>query len=391
MHDRPTGRRLLARSARRVLPAAAALLATAMTCAPAWGDTSVNVVGDSVIVTEPPPGRATIAVTRPDALTGKPVVIGLFSGLANGSLPLTVNTTNSTALSPDGDCWQKGALSQAVTPDIRPGDTVTVTGQPDPLGGATATSVVVPPNGPPGSGGPIPSCQSVAPFAQNVVVDAPKTVTGGPIGVSGVAQPLATGVTTSLTDGSRSTASVDVAPAADGTWSATIPAAQVDALADGTLTVNPVFAVPDVSTGAPAHIAGAPITLQMARGAAQSGGATSSGRPSHAGAGAKPRLPGLSGVRVRSRISLARARRGLRASFVVPGGAQVIDVRLLRGTRMVAHRVVAAGRAGKRQTVVFRGTVLRRALRRGRYTLALRSGPSRTRLGTPVLRTIRVR
>jgi hypothetical protein len=388
MHDRLAGRQPVAKSVRRVLPAVA-VLATAVVCAPAWGDTSVNVIGDSVIVTDPPLGQATIEATRPDALTGKPVVIGFYSGSSNGSLPLTVNTTTATPVSPDGDCWQKGALSQAVTPDILPGDRVTVTSQPDPFGSATSASVVVPPEGAPGAGGPIPSCSSVAPFAQNAVTDAPKTVAGGSFAVSGVAQPLATDVAASVTDGSRSTAPVDVAPNSDGTWSATIPSDQVGTLAGGALTVTPVFGVPDVSTGAPAHIAGVPISLQNApaaavAGAAQSSGAASTPATPRGNASANPRV---SSVRLTSPISLARARGGLRASFVVPAGARVIDVRLLLGKRTVVHRVVSAGKAGKRQTVVLSG----KALHRGRYTLALRSGSTRTQLGTSVLRTIRVR
>jgi hypothetical protein len=229
----------------------------------------------------------------------------------------------------------------------------------------------------------------VAPFAQNAVTDAPKTVAGGSFAVSGVAQPLATDVAASVTDGSRSTAPVDVAPNSDGTWSATIPSDQVGTLAGGALTVTPVFAVPDVSTGAPAHIAGVPISLQNApaaavAGAAQSSGAASTPATPQGKASAHPRV---SSVRLTSPISLARARDGLRASFVVPAGARVIDVRLLLGKRTVVRRVVSAGKAGKRQTVVLSG----KALRRGRYTLALRSGSSRTQLGTSVLRTIRVR
>jgi hypothetical protein len=392
MHDRPAGSRLGAKRVRRILPAVAAVVAAAVMCAPAMADTMVNVIGDSVIVTGQPPGAATIRVTRPDALTGKPVVIGLYSGSPNGSLPLTVNTTTATAFSPDGDCWQQGALSQAVTPDIRPGDTVTVTGDPGPLGSPTSTSVVVPPDGAARQAGPIPSCNSVAPFAQNAVTGAPKTVTGGSITVSGVAQPLATGVAAAVTDGSRSTAPVGVTPNADGSWSATIPAAQADVLANGTLTVDPVYAVPDVSTGAPAHITGAPLSLQMARVAAPgSPAANSAPTPGGAARGTGRAKPRVSGVRVQSPISLAQARGGLRASFVVPGGGRVVDVRLLLGKRTVVHRVVSAGKAGKRQTVVLTGTALRRALRSGRYTLAVRCGASRSRLGTAVLRTIRVR
>ena len=87
----------------------------AVTSAPALADTSVSVVGDSVLVSGQPAGPATVRVTRPDALTGNPVVIGLFSGRSDGVLPLTVNATNATALNPDGDCRQSGVLSQALS------------------------------------------------------------------------------------------------------------------------------------------------------------------------------------------------------------------------------------------------------------------------------------
>jgi hypothetical protein len=392
MHDWLPRRRRVHTTCRGVVPVVAVVLAAAVPCATADAQAvpavapAVTVVGDSVIVTGQPFGRATIQVTRPDALTGKPVVIGMFSGFAHPSGPFTVNTTTPTPLNPNGDCWQAGALSQALTPDIRPGDTVTVARQPGLLGGsATSTGVTVPANGPPGTPGPIPACRSIAPFAQNAVTAAPKSVSGGPIEVSGVSQPLATGVSSSVTDGARSTAPVDVAPNPDGSWSAQVPAAQVGPLANGPLTVNPVFAVPDVSTGAPAHIVGDTISVQKA----SAGQTTAPGSQRPAPNSAKTRV---SRLRVQSRISLASARRdGLRASFVVPQGARVIGVRLLRGKRTVLGSVVPAGKAGARQTVRLGGAALRRVLGRGRYVLAVSAGPSRNRLGTPVLRTIRVR
>ena len=386
MHDRPPRRRRAATSVRLVLPAAAALVAMAVMSAPARADTAVNVIGDSVLVTGQPAGAATVRVTRPDALTGVPVIIGLFSGQSDGVLPLTVNTTAATALDPDGDCWQQGALLHALTPDIRPGDTVTVTGDPSTPGGATSTSALVPADDGAGTTGPISSCGSIAPFASNAVTGAPPTVTGGPIAVSGTAQPFATDVAISATDGSHSTVPVPATPGADGTWSATIPAAQADTLANGPLTVGAVFAVPDVATGAAAHIAGAPIALQMARPAAPAAGATGSGSAApRATRSAKRPLAGA--ARGPSRVSLSRAGGGLRASLVVAKGTRVLDVRLLRGKRTLVHRVVPARTPGTRQTVV----LTRKAPGRGRYTVAVRSGPSRAQLGAPVLRTIRVR
>jgi hypothetical protein len=357
----------------------------------------VNVVGDSVIVANPPYGRATIRVTRPDALTGKPVVIGQYSGDANGSTPFTVNTTVPNAANPNGDCWQSGALSQALTPDIRPGDTVTVASEPSPFGGSPApTSVTVPPDGPRGDGGPIPECRSIAPFAQNAVTAAPTSMTGGPIEVSGVSQPLATGVSSSVTDGAHSTAPVDVTPNADGSWSSAISAALIDPLANGSLTVQPVFAVPDVSTGAPAHIAGAPMSTEK-RSGGQTGGdrSAASGPESQPGAEHARTKGGATRVArlvVQSPVSIGRARRdGLSGSFIVPQGARVIDVRLLLGKRVVLHRRERAWSAGARQIIRLRGVALRPVLRRGRYTLAVRAGASRNRLGTAVLSTVRVR
>jgi hypothetical protein len=395
MHDRLPLRRRVRITCRRVVPVAAVVLAAAVPgtradaqAVPPLGPAvapSVNVIGDSVIVTGQPYGRATIQVTRPDAMTGKPVVIGLFSGMANPNGPFSVNTTTPTALNPDGDCWQAGALSQALTPDIRPGDTVTVAGQPGLFGGSSSsTSVTVPANGPDVPRGPIPACRSVAPFAQNAVTAGPRSVSGAAIEVSGVSQPLATGVSSSVTDGARSTPPVDVAPNADGTWSAKVPAARVDALANGSLTVNPVFAVPDVSTGAPAHIVGGTISVQKT----SAGQATGSGSRQPGTKSARPRV---SRLRVQSWISLANARRdGLRATFVVPHGARVIGVRLLLGKRTVLRSVVPAAKAGTRQTVRLAGAALR-VLHRGRYVLAVSAGPSRNRLGASVLRTISVR
>jgi hypothetical protein len=87
---------------------------------------------------------------------------------------------------------------------------------------------------------------------------APTDATGDSVTVSGVAQPFATRVSVSASDGSTDTSAVAVTPSDDGSWSATIP---LDTPANWTLTVTPVFTVPDVSTGASAQIAGASVTL----------------------------------------------------------------------------------------------------------------------------------
>ena len=59
-------------------------------------------------------------------------MIGSYTEVAPGLLPFSVNMTTPTAFYPRGDCWHNGALTLpgglGLTPDIRPGDTVTVTG-----------------------------------------------------------------------------------------------------------------------------------------------------------------------------------------------------------------------------------------------------------------------
>src|ERR1700761_5652836 len=251
------------RQLRRLPPACAALIGVCAIGAPAVAQaapaassdgTTTVVAGDSVVVSSLPSfGPTSITVTRPDAITGAPVTIGLESGTGNSFTPFSANTITPTPLAPSGDCWQAGALSEALTPDIQPGDTVTVS-QTGLLGGAGASnSTVVQPSDESGAmTGPIAGCASIAPWAQNAITDAPDAVaTGSDLTVSGVAQPLATGVSVSASDGTNTTAPMSTTPAANGTWSATIPASELAGLANGNLTVTPVMAVPDVSTGAP--------------------------------------------------------------------------------------------------------------------------------------------
>jgi hypothetical protein len=369
--------RVAGRALRRAGTLAAALLAAAAACASAAhaAGPTVAVAGDSILVTDHSAGPTTVRATRPDAVTHKPVVIGQYSDDASSYTPFSVNTTVPTSLRPAGDCWQKGALASAVTPDLQPGDTVTVTQAP-PFGNPTSTSVPVT-EAARQDAGPIPSCRDLAPFARNVVTGRPDRVAGGPIVLSGVAQPFATHVSVSATDGTVSTAPVAASPAQDGTWSATIPAAQVDRLASGQLRVAPVFEVPDVSTGATAQIAaGAPVLLSKSR----TGGSSPSGRS------------GLGVVHVPGRIGLGFARRnGIRASFVVPAGARLVRVQLRRGGKTLMQRVVPAGKTGSRQTVRLRGPRLRRVLYRGRFRVAVSVGASRARLGAPVTRAIVIR
>ena len=378
--------------ARHVLCRAGALVVAVVGASAVWGSSAqaapltIAVTGDSVLVTGHSGGSMTIQATRPDAVTGRPVVIGQYADRTLPSAPFSVNTTVPKALSPNGDCWQQGALASAVTPDLQPGDTVTFTQQ-APFGGeATSARVAVTAAMVEGAVGPIPACREIAPFARNAVTSRPDSVTGGPITLSGVAQPFATGVTVSASDGAASTAPVGVGPAQDGSWSATIPADQVDRLADGALTVTPVFDVPDVGTGAMAHIAGAAVSVSKLRadGGSKPGGSSGSGR--------RPAAMRVASLRLPARIGLRRARRdGIRASFVVPAGARVVRVQLKRGGKVVNGRVVPAANAGSRQRVRLRGAGLRRVLHRGKFRVAVRAGASVAQLGSPVSRVIVIR
>jgi hypothetical protein len=355
------------------------------------------VSGDAVLATSLPSfGMTTIKATRPDALTGKPVVIGQYSASGNPFTPFSVNTTTPTPLRASGDCWQKGALSRALTPNMQPGDTVALT-QAGFFGGtSTSASVVVPPARPNSTPGPISGCASVAPWARNAITSGPSAVTDGPIAVSGVAQPLATEVAVSASDGTNTSAPVSVAPAADGSWKATIPAAKLKGLANATLNVTPVVAVPDVSTGAPAHIAGVATTVKKSAAdptaPQQPGGnaqpSPASGQPAPTGGqrvtsrrkpAAKARVTAL---RSTSSLTLAAARsHGITASFLVPRGAKTIQVQLVNGSKPIYVTVLRAGKAGSRQTVQLRGSRLSRLLRRGHYTIAVKAGTSRSTLG----------
>jgi hypothetical protein len=375
------GRRL-----RRAGALAAALLGGAAACAPAAlaATPTVVVVGDSVIVTGQSFGPMTVRATRPDAITHRPVVIGQYAGNASPMGPFTVNTTEPTPMAPDGDCWQKGALSSALTPDLRPGDTVTVT-QSELTGQQTSTSVPVTAETLKAPLlGPIPACRKIAPWARNAVTSRPATVADGPIALSGVAQKFAKRVSVSARRGGAATAPVAVSPAGNGRWSATIPARQVGRLAKGPLAVTPVFQVPDVSSGAMANIAGVATQVSKSAAARHRGGSS----PGPSG----PRTVRVKSLRRPAPIGLGSARRkGIRASFVVPAGARVVRVRLQRAGRTLMQRVVRARNAGSRQGVRLHGPRLRRVLYRGRFRLAVSAGPSRARLGPPAIRTIVVR
>jgi hypothetical protein len=188
-----------------------------------------------------------VTATRPDAVTQQPVAIGTFAGTASPFQPFTINTTGPSFLKPTGDCWQRGALPSALTPDLQPGDNVTFIGTSF-FGPPPRTTVTV--GAPTGTPGPVPLCGTLAPWARNAITNPPAGA-GATVTLSGVAQRFCTSV-------SHTTPSVQATPAANGAWSATL---QLGTLNNGTVTVTPVFTVPDAGTGASARIAGPKVSL----------------------------------------------------------------------------------------------------------------------------------
>jgi hypothetical protein len=201
-----------------------------------------------------------------------------------------------------------------------------------------------------------------------------------------------------------------VTPAADGSWSATIAATSLQALGNAGLTVTPTFAVPDVSTGAAAHIGGVGVTVQKhaatqtsprptSTTATPPGSSTAGGVNSKPPAAQKPSTSAkkpaaklrVSAVHAASRLTLTNARRhGIKVSFVVPRDATVVQVQVLRGTKTVLLETIPARRAATRQTVVLKNKKLSNALRSGRYTVSIRTGTSRKTLGTAVSKSVRI-
>jgi hypothetical protein len=389
-----------------LVPPALALIGSAAVCAPAVaqsapaaasaGSPTIVVSGDSVVATSLPSfGQTTVTATRPDAITGSPVVIGTFSGTGNPFTPFSVNTTTPTPFNPSGDCWQKGALSQALTPDLQPGDTITLTkagffG----TGGSSTSHVVQPADVSGATPGPIAGCASLAPYAQNAITSAPSSIKGGAaLTVSGVAQPLTTGVSVSAADGAKSTAPVTATPAADGSWTATIPTASVEALGNTNLQVTPVFAVPDASTGATADIAGVRASVNKLAADAP----TPPTRPTTTTTTTTTPKPvptktpaRVAGLHAAARVSLINARRhGIQASFIVPSGVHIVRIQLRRSGRSLYTVYVVADKAGTRQTVTLPAKLAKR-LKPGPYALTVSAGASRSALGPATARTIRL-
>jgi hypothetical protein len=361
MHNRSTA----GRRAARLAPFAAAVLAAAASGSSARAQTTappiaVDAAHDSVVVSGLGAGRATLQVTRPDADTGRPVVIGQYSASSSPGVPFSVNTSAPSSLKPAGDCWQAGGLSLpgggGLVPDLLPGDSVGVGGQ----------SVVVPTEGfdaGAATGGPVSGCDAVSTWARNRVSGA--SFIGSDLAVAGEAQPLATGVAVTASDGTHATAPVDATPAG-GRWTATIPAARLAGLADGAVRVDGVYAVADVASGAAARIHGRPLSVEKRT----------------------PAAIALTGLRAPSAIALRSVLEGkLTASFIVPTGARYVRARLARPGHTALLVIGPAAAPGSRQTVRLASPHLRKRLVRGRYTITVSAGPTKMRLGSPALRT----
>ncbi|MEA2154833.1 MAG: hypothetical protein QOE11_973, partial [Solirubrobacteraceae bacterium] len=107
-------------------------------------------------------------------------------------------------------------------------------------------------------GGPGPSAPCTAPLASNGVTASDHVYKGAPtvnganvatdVGLSGIAQADATAVSVKVTGPGAGTTSAVAATLSTGTgaktWTATIPAAEVAALADGTLTATATYTTP---------------------------------------------------------------------------------------------------------------------------------------------------
>jgi hypothetical protein len=377
-------------TARRLVPAVTAALICAAAAAPVAGaqsPISVDAAKDSVQVTGLPLGMATLQITRPDLKTGAPVVTGQYQAFALFGLPFGVNTTAPSLFNPAGDCWQKGALSLSgdlgLTPDILPGDTVSVTG------GPTMTVPAQTAAGDSTAGGPITGCDTLSLWAHNEVTKADFTAPGGDLMVTGHAQPGTKNVTVTATDGDDvSTDAVAATLAADGSYTATIPAGSLAQLADGGLTVAADYTVPDVATGNPADIGGPTVQADKETPAAPA-------EPAPQPAPAAPAPPAaakiaLHGLLAKTKITVRSLQAGkLRASFIVPTGVNYVRVRLAKNRTTKAKVIAPAAAAGSRQTIALTGV---RKAKRGVYTITVLASPVKTMFVGDVLRAqVRVR
>ncbi|MDA0165637.1 hypothetical protein OM076_35550 [Solirubrobacter ginsenosidimutans] len=387
MHILPPSERF---TARRLAPAVTAALVSVAVAAPVAGAQSaitVDAAKDSVQVSGLPLGMATLQITRPDLKTGAPVVTGQYQGLALFGLPFGVNTTAPSLLNPAGDCWQKGALSLSgdlgLTPDILPGDTVSVTG-----GGPTLTVPAQTAAGDGTTGGPIAGCDTLSLWGRNEVKTASFASAGGDLAVTGQAQPGTKSVTVKATDSADlSTDEVAATLASDGSYTATIPAAALAELADGALNVSADYNVPDVATGNPADIGGPTLSVDK-----QTPATPADPEPQPEPQPAAPSAPKISlhGLLAKKKITLRSLRAGkLRASFIVPTGANYVRVRLSKNRTTKAKVIAQAAAAGSRQTIALTGV---RNAKRGVYTITVLASPVGTMFVGDVLRAqVRVR
>jgi hypothetical protein len=386
MHFSPPSERL---TVRRLWPAVTAALVGAALAAPgadAQSPITVDAAKDSVQVTGLPLGMATLQITRPDLKTGKPVVTGQYQGLALIGLPFGVNTTAPSLLNPAGDCWQKGGLSGdlGLTPDILPGDTVSVVNGPN---------MVVPAQTAAGdgtTGGPIAGCDKLSLWGHSQVTAAEFAAPGGDLAVSGKAQPGTKNVTVMATDADD--ASTDPVPAtlgADGTYTATIPADALSALSDGPLTIAADYTVPDVATGAMADIGGPTLSVDKQTPAPPAAPEAPAPQPAAPAPAPAPKFA-LGGLLAKKKITLRSLRRGkLRASFIVPTGAKYVRVRLAKKRNTTKKVIVAAAAPGTRQTVALKGI---RKAKRGTYTITVRASSNPMSFTGDILRAkVRVR
>jgi hypothetical protein len=109
-------------------------------------------------------------------------------------------------------------------------------------------------------------------------------------------------------------------------------------------------------------------------------GATSRPKPQHR----------VSGLRVAVAVSTNTVQRhGIEASFIVPSGVHVVQIRLVRGHRTVYTTYATTRKPGTRQTITIPASKAKK-LRPGAFTLSIKAGTSPSKLGPAVTHKIKI-
>jgi hypothetical protein len=77
--------------------------------------------------------------------------------------------------------------------------------------------------------------------------------------------------------------------------------------------------------------------------------------------------------------------------LILPAGAKIARVELLRGKNRLFVTTVRVTKGGSRQTILLRSRRLSHLLRTGQYTIAVQVGAGSSALGPVTTRTVRIR